>query len=414
MAARRGTVPAMAPRRPLGNVRARGPGVWQITADDGVDPRTGARRRRYLTVHGSRRDAERALVQLTSDLRARRIAPGGGLTFADVLDAWWKAMAAHRWQDATAIRHRQDITVHLAELGRRRLIDLEPADLDRLYAAMTAAGAAARTVQHVHGTARAALNYAMRQGLIARNPATAAVVPVRRRTSRALPTAAQLDAVLDLAAGDGPVWHAWMLTAFRTGARPAELCALRWRDVDLDRAEITFAEALGRTLAGGYARKGTKTHSDRRTGVRVVAIDLATSAALRRLRAVLAERVLAAGHRLDGRYVVFPRDPLGVEPMNPDAPSKRWRRYAAAVNRAALAADPDAALIDPAVRLYDASRHYHASWALAAGFSPAEVAGRLGNSAEVVLRNYAHVLDGRSRAIADALDQQHTAGRPAR
>lgn len=381
-------------------MRARGPGVWQITADAGIDPRTGARRRRYRTVHGTRRDAERALVELTGDLRARRVAPAGTLTFSALLDTWWQTMAAHRWQDATAIRHRQDITVHLAELGRRRLVDLEPADFDRLYASMSAAGAAPRTVQHVHGTARAALNHALRQGLVGRNPAAAAVVPVRRRAPHALPTAAQLDAVLDRARADGPVWHAWMLTAFRTGARPAELCALRWSDVDLDRAEVTIGEALGRSLTGGYARKGTKTHSDRRAGVRVVALDLATATALRRLRAVLAERVLAAGHRLDGRYVVFPRDPLGVEPMNPDAPSKRWRAYARKVG------------VDPAVRLYDASRHYHASWALAAGFSPAEVAERLGNSPEVVLRTYAHVLDGRSRAIADALDRQHTGGTP--
>lgn len=388
-----------APRRPLGNIRARGPGVWQITADAGLDPRTGQRRRLYRTVHGSRRDAERVLVELTAELRARRRAPGRSITFAEHLDAWWQTMAAHRWADATAIRHRQDITVHLAELGRRRLVDLEPADLERLYAAMTAAGAAPRTVQHVHGTARAALNHAVRHGLIVANSAAAAVVPVRRRARRVLPTDAELDAVLELAAGDGPVWHGWFRLAFATGARPAELCALRWRDVDLDRAEVRYREALGRSLDGGYARKGTKTHSDRHDGERVVALDLRTVAVLRRLRAVLAERVLEVGHRLDGRYVVFPRDPHGTVPMNPDAPSKRWRRYAAAVG------------VDPAVRLYDASRHYHASWALAAGFSPAEVAERLGNSPEVVLRNYAHVIAGRSRAIADALDRT-TGGHP--
>ncbi len=385
---------ARSSRRHTGNIRARRPGVWEVCADAGADPLTGRRRRRYATVTGSRRDAERALVELTAELRAGRIAPAGGDTFADLLDAWWTAMAAHRWEDATAIRHRQDIRVHLAELGRRRLRDLTPADFDRLYAAMSAAGLAPRTVQHVHGTARAALNHAVRQGIIGRNPAASAVVPVRRRSRRVLPTDEQLRAVLQLADDEGPQWGAWMRVAFSTGARPGEVCALRWSDVDLDRAEIHYRHAMGRSLAGGHVRKGTKTQTDTDDGERTVAVDLATVAALRRWRAVLAARVLETGHRLTGRFVVFPRDPLGQLELSPDTPSKRFRRYA------------NAAGIDPAVRLYDASRHHHVTWALSQGFPVADVAARVGNSPEIIFRTYAHVLDAGSRAIADALDRQ--------
>lgn len=380
-------------RRHVGNVRERRPGVFEVCADAGTDPITGRRLRRYLTVYGTRRDADRALVELTAELRAGRVSPAGGTTFAELLDAWWTTMAAHRWEDATAIRHRQDIRVHLAELGRRRLRDLTPTEFDRLYAAMTAAGLSARTVQHVHGTARAALNHAVRQGLIPRNPAASAVVPVRRRSRRTLPSAEQLAAVLDLAADDDLRWSGWFTVAFRTGARPAEICALRWADIDLDRAEITYREALGRALEGGYRRKGTKTQSEHDDGERTVAVDLGTVAVLRRWRAVLAARVLETGHRMDGRYVVFPSDPLGQRPMNPDAPSKRWRAYARKVG------------VDDAVRLYDAARHYHVSWCLQQGFAVAEVAERVGNSPEIIFRAYAHVLAGRSRAIADAIDQ---------
>lgn len=382
-----------APRR-LGTIRARGPGVWQITADAGPDPLTGRRRRLYRTVHGTRRDAEHALADLAADLRAGRAAPGAGLTFGQHLDQWAATMTAQRWSGATAVRVRQDIRTHLAGLARRRLRDLTPADFDQLYAAMTARGLSPRTVQSVHGTARAALNHAVKQGHITRNPTVAATVPVNRKVRRTMPTAGDLDQVITHAVdtGDG-MWAVWFRVAFYTGARPAEVCALRWSDIDLDRAEIHYRRAIGRTADGRWAVKGTKTHAEHRDGERTVAIDLATAAALRRWRAVMTARLLQVGQRAAGRSYVFGRDPLGERPMSPDTPSKRWRDHARAVG------------VPDGVRLYDAARHHHISFCLALGFPVADIAQRVGNSPEIIYRTYAHVLQTNTRAIADAIDQ---------
>lgn len=359
----------------------------------GTDPLTGRRNRRTATVQGTYRDAERALVDLAADLRAGRAAVGT-TTFGQHLDLWWTTMAAHRWSEATAVRHRQDIRTHLAVLARRRIRDLTPTDFDRLYAAMTASGLGPVTVQHVHGTARAALNHAVKQGLIARNPTYGATVPVNRRARRTLPSAQDLDEVIRLATttGDG-MWGAWFRVAFYTGARPGEVCALRWSDVDLDRAEIHYRRAIGRTLDGGWQVKGTKTQDEHHDGERTVPIDLVTVAALRRWRAAIAARLLQVGMRVDGRLVVFPRDPLGQQPMSPDTPSKRWREYA---QRAGVPDD---------VRLYDAARHHHISFCLALGFPVADIAQRVGNSPEIIYRTYAHALRAGNRSIADAIDQ---------
>ncbi len=389
--------------RRAGAIRERRPGVWQVSVEAKPHPITGRRARRSKYVKGTRRDAERALALLTAEVVEGNLTVAG--TFAALLDDWWATMSAHRWEHATALRHRQDVVAYLEPaLGRRRLTDLEPADFDRLYARMTRDGKAPRTIQHVHGTARAALNHAVRQGLIARNPAASAVVPVRKRVNRELPPVERLERVVELAGERSLLWASWFRVAFWTGARPAEVCALRWADVDLDRGEITYRAAIGRHVeaapgsvfdgvSSGWAPKGTKTNTAHDSGVRTVAIDLATQAALRRWRVEFAGQLLEVGLLVEPDLFVFPSDVYGLRPLTPATPSRRWRRYA------------EAAGVDPSVRLYDAARHRHISWCLAMGFPVADVAHRVGNSPETIFRTYAHLLVSRSRDIADAIDQ---------
>ncbi len=66
-------------------------------------------------------------------------------------------------------------------------------------------------------------------------------------------------------------WGPFMRLALATGARRGELLALRWTDIDFERATLTIRGALTQTK-GGVAEKGTKT--DR---VRGVALEVAAS-----------------------------------------------------------------------------------------------------------------------------------------
>ena len=45
-----------------GHIRRRSKGSWEITIDLGRDPTNGHRRRRFLSIKGTKRDAERILV----------------------------------------------------------------------------------------------------------------------------------------------------------------------------------------------------------------------------------------------------------------------------------------------------------------------------------------------------------------
>lgn len=96
-------------------------------------------------------------------------------------------------------------------------------------------------------------------------------------------------------------------------------------------------------------------------------------------RTIEIRRALAAELRLAGRDRVF-------EPLTLSVAEKRWT---SALKRAGLA--------DPQPVLHDL-RHTHASRLIAAGWDPVEIARRLGDRVETVLRVYVHEFDARRRS----------------
>jgi integrase len=389
-------------RRSSGQIQLRprakpGPDAWRISVQGPPDPVTGKRRRIYRTVRGTKRDAERALARLGVEVEDGAATVSAG-TVGELLDRWHATMTASRWRPATSARHAQDIELLRPLLGRKKVDRLTVADVDDALAALvTRSGTrpSPRTIRAAHQTLHAALELAVRRGLVGRNVSKLATLPAQRRRRGALPTDVELDAVL-VAAQAEPRWATFLAVAFATGARPGELCALRWRHVDLERAELVIEDAVHRVAGEGIAVGPTKTDETRR-----VALDLATVAVLRRWRTSVAEVALTAGAALDPGWFVFAGEWL-TRPPSPDLASKAWRRFVAA----AVGSDGRPLGIDPAIRLYDAARHRHISWCLSMGFDLATVAERVGNSPETIARHYAHVLPGRNRAIAEALDQQ--------
>ena len=104
---------------------------------------------------------------------------------------------------STWIRYAQIVRVHmLPSLSKIQLGSLTAQHLEELYAERIAAGAAPRSVHHVHAVLRRALNVAGRWGLIVRNP-TADIDPPRvpGREIRTL-SEEQLRALLTAAAGE--------------------------------------------------------------------------------------------------------------------------------------------------------------------------------------------------------------------
>ena len=118
------------------------------------------------------------------------------------------------------------------------------------------------SVRSVYTVLRLALDGAVRDGLLARNPAAVVKRPgVARREAR---HAAAVDVTALLNAAEGLRYRDVLVLIAATGMRRGEALALRWTDIDLDAGLLTVRGTLGR-VGGKLVVSEPKTDRSRRT-----------------------------------------------------------------------------------------------------------------------------------------------------
>ena len=376
-----------------GYIRRRGKDRWQVTVDLGKDPTTGRRRRRFLPVRGTKRDAERALAEALHQRDTGIDVSPGKLTVADYLRRWLRDYAAQSVAASTLERYTGIVEHHLIPaLGSLRLRDLRPAHIQATYGRALAAGGrvdgaagglSPRTVLHHHRLLREALGHAVRWQLIARNPADAVTAPRPGRAEMRVLDSEQAGQLLEVAAGTP--YYALIYLALATGARVGELLGLRWQDIDLDRRTLHITRSARRFAGQGVIFQETKTHRSRRP----VALSPEMVALLREHRRSQAEQRLAVGPAYSDRGLVF-ASPTG-QPVDGSNLRRAFRRILS-----------DAGL--PRLRFHDL-RHTAATLMLRSGAHPKVVSERLGHATvSLTLDTYSHVLPDLQRDAAEALD----------
>lgn len=195
------------------------------------------------------------------------------------------------------------------------------------------------TLARIRATLRAALNTAIRHGLITDNPARHVELPLARRPHAvvwtanrvahwqatgerppvAVWTAAQTAQFLQAIRGDR-LYAAFHLIALR-GLRRGEAAGLRWCDVDLDDGVAVISQQLQQYDGLMVTCPPKTSHS-----ARVIALDRTTVAALRRHRACQHVEQRQPGHR-DSGYVFTG---LGGDPLAPDRLTRHFRALTAA------------------------------------------------------------------------------------
>ncbi len=365
--------------------RWRGAIVWE-------DPATGARRRH--TVSGATFEAARDRMR---ELR-RRLEDSGRPTSRAPLASWlagWLEAERARVRPATWRAAALHVRSYIAPaIGRLRLDQVRPSDVERMTAGLVARGLSGQTARHARATLRRALADAQRDGLVASNAAALSRPPRAERREVRVLTAGETRALLEGTAADalGPLYA----LAATTGLRQGELLGLSWADVDglgdrpARRGGGPPALSVRRSLAraaSGWALAEPKTPRSRRT----LELGPTAAAALRRQRARQAGARLAAGDLWQDREGLVFTDALG-RPLSGVAVSKA---FAAALARLGL----------PRVRFHDL-RHGVASLLLAQGVPLKLVSEQLGHSTIAITADtYAHLDREQRRQAADALER---------
>ena len=366
-----------------------------ISIEVGRDPQTGQRRRRRFPVHGSRRDAQRALRKALQERDQGMVVPSGKVTVADWLTGW---LARHQSEGhigpRSHDRYQGIIRRHLVPaLGRLKLEDLR-SDHVTDWKARWLSGDDSTADAPLSGATvfkhlvilRQALDAAVKAGLIARNPCDAVSSPsVRAAVERRALTEEEISALV--ARSSGTRYDAPLRFTLATALRQGELLGLAWKAVDLDAATIDVRQTLC-YVGGKVAFLPPKTDRSRRT----VELSAATCDLLASHRLAQTEHRLQLGEVWQDNDLVFP-SLIGT----PWLPRLFYRGYRPIVDGSGIT--------NPETVNWHTLRHTAASQWLRHGVEVFAVSRRLGHaSAAFTMDTYAHLLKGQQREAAEALD----------
>jgi len=369
-----------------GSLKERSPGRWAIILDV-RDPETGKRKRRWHSFAGTKRQAQAECARLITELKTGTAVDPTRMTVAAFLERWIEHMQG-QVSPRSHERYAELCRKNLASLlGSLTLTKLQPAHISAVYAkALTSGrldgngGLSPRTVNHMHRVLRGALQQALRWQLLARNPSDAVKPPkVERRQMRVL----DADGTIDLIeAARGTAMFVPIVLGVRCGMRRGEVVALRWRNVDLDRGQISVVASAEQTERG-VREKETKSGRGRTIVLSATEIE-----ELRSHRLQQAQGLLALGVRLtDDHHVVAQED---GQPLQPRSLSNAFIKFARKHG--------------VRIRLHDL-RHSHATHMLAAGVHPKIAQERLGHSSVgITLDLYSHVLPGMQEEAVSRVD----------
>lgn len=354
-----------------GQIIKRSDKTWIVRIFMGRDAR-GSRRYLNKTIKGKKKDALSYLSKTLTAISTGTFVEPSLLTVDEYLDRWLEAAARPRVSQRTADGYAGLLERYISPtIGHKRLENLQPLDIQKVYGEMLARGLSARVVRHAHSALHNALKQAIKWGMIVRNPSDLAELPkVAHKERRVLSSS---EATLFLEATNIMPHGLIFEFALLSGMRPEEYLALQWSDVDMTRSTVQVRRALVRHKKS-WSFEDTKTTRSRRT-IFLPAPLLERLAAHKRKQA-------AARLKLGSVWQAFDLIFCSEQGTPHTIPNLTYRYFRPILVKANL----------PRIRLYDL-RHSCATLLLSENEHPKVVSERLGHaSITLTLDTYSHVL----------------------
>lgn len=376
-----------------GNITRRGVNSWRLKFDRGRDPVTGKRLIEYVTVRGTKKEAQAKLAELLNALNKGTYVERSSVTVAEYMRerlAYWRLSLSPKTIERYAELIENQIVPHL---GRIVLQKLRPEDIEAWFATLMTSGRrdrkgglSARTVGHAKRVLLKALDEAVENGKVARNVAAKKKAPKVESNEVQILNEETIAKLLS----DLPGHRLWpqAVTSLFTGMRLGEILALRWNAVTLDGgpATIRVRESLEQTKAGLRFKEPKTKHGQREITLPDIVIE-----ALREHRKQQLELRFKMGlGKLPDDALVFPASPEG-EPFPPKRFSRAWEDAAKKIGAPEIT--------------FHALRHTHASMLIDQGIDVVMISRRPGHARpEITLRIYAHLFKKDDATAAAAIN----------
>ncbi len=370
-------------KRGDGSVRLRKDGRWEGRVVIGYDDKGLPKTKNVLAKTKS--ECISKLKTLKSSLTVPAPdQPKPGILLKDWLDHWYHSYKQPNLRPNTQMSYERRIYQHIIPaLGSTQLDKLTTADIQKFYAGLKQCGRLLRTelygeglsdqtVRGVHTTLHAALDKAMTEKLIFRNPADGCRLPPAKAREMQVLTPEEIQRLLIQAKEDG--CYELFLLELSTGLRRGEICALQWDDLNFKTGALRVERQVHR-VKGELVISSPKTKVSNRS----VILPPPVLKVLKEYRKTVTSRWM------------FPSPVNEDSPRDPAAVRKRLRTI---LNRAEC----------KHIRFHDL-RHTFATASLEHGMDVKTLSTIIGHvSSSTTLNIYAHVTDEMRRTAAAKID----------
>ena len=295
------------------------------------------------------------------------------MTLGEWMDKWLDEYMIFAIRESTLDSYR-NITKNQVKkhIGHKPLSSLTTADIQRFYNKIKKEGRmkpkrdgsyelADSMVRKIHMMLHEALDTAVRERLIAKNPTNGTTIPKTNYPEKQILGDEQLETFLEEIKKE-EYWCDFFYVEVMVGLRRGEICGLKWSDIDFGVNKLRVERSVGIKKGGGISIGETKTN----TGIRTIIMPPSVSEVLQRRK----QKAISAW--------VFPAFLNPEQPIHPEA---AYRKLKVILKHAGL----------PMIRFHDL-RHTFATHAMKGGVDAKTLSGILGHTnASFTLDTYTHV-----------------------
>ena len=381
----------MAKRRPQGDgtIRKRSDGRWEARIiighkNDGSPMYKSAFAK-------TQKSALKQLHQLLDLYRDVDLTEECRMTLGEWMDKWMDEYMIFTIKENTIKGYRSQIDHQIKPfIGHKQLASLTTADIQKFYNKIKKEGRvhphpihghvlSDSMVRKIHMMLHEAMEVAVRERYIVRNPTDNTTIPKKTTTEKQVLDDSQLNRFLEAIQGE-PYWHDFFYVEVMTGLRRGEICGIKWSDIDFNEGTLCIKRSVSTKEGGGVSIGETKTDA----GVRTIIMPPSVANLLWEKRSDAVNEW------------VFPHY---TNPSDPLHPSSAYKKLKTILKRLEL----------PLLRFHDL-RHTFATQATDGGVDPKTLAGILGHTdASFTLDTYTHVTSDMQRgasAIVNNMMQQ--------
>lgn len=367
---------------------------YQIIIELPIDSATGKRNRKYKTVKGTKKQAEKVMREMMDDLENNSYIEDSRMTVAEFVKQWLElylkdlsptTLQGYEYQTENYIINQN--------IGKIRLQDLTTSDVQRwinsLYekSPLTNKPMSAKTVKNIYHNLCAAIDKAVVLEIVKKNVCKAVSLSKVQKYTAEVYDEKEIQQLLSIIKGTD--MELPLMIDINLGLRRGELLGLKWKHIDFEKGLISIEDNMVEVKKEVSADRILTKLPKSLSGQRIIPISSALTEYLKKAHTnYLMQKLKMGKDFFDGDYVICQEN---GKPYKPNSFTSKFNDFLKKNNL-------------KHIRLHDL-RHTNATLMLTQGISPKVAQMRLGHSDYSTTMNiYSHVLKSVETEAAEKIE----------